>query len=384
MARLGKSAGGILSDVGATMEVNGVDLNESDFSSNYTLSPEDVVKVKAGSGTKFFIIEEIPNSYNKTNKPSCYFKGSDKYGTPLYVWASLSEEDTVATLAMDTIKNEFYNLKLSVEQAAKPVYVLNNIYNVTPEQISGVMAERFLTEAGGDGTGGISSTTVDYGQYILSLLRVPFSIPEEYVNDTDAAIKLGNRTLEITSKEILDSEISVSLGEISIPRIENNYSDFEKSCKLNLPFTPSISLDSRYCIGQTIEIEYILSCYSGAVTLNLKSTKISGEVFHSEEISLGVEVPYSSQTGRFSDTVSVSSPTVKPGGNNHILVPFIEVSGNEIYDSDNFFKAVVPDSGTLQQETGFVVVEDISLNFDSLGDEKDDIKSILSQGVVIK
>lgn len=262
------------------------------------------------------------------------------------------------------------------ESESGEVVPLNNVYVVDADIIESVNEQRFIIRYDGD-----VEDNIDYGVYILSLLKLPFKIDESLVVGENT-VKLGHRTLTVSAPQVITDSIAVDMGSITVPEIEFNAIDFTNvAINLHLPFTNSITVESQYVIGETLGVEYIIDVYSGNAIINLTSTKVGGSVFFSVNVNLGVSVPYTTQ--------SVSNQQLYNGnitqlGNNRITKPVIEVIKNDSILPYGFFTIPVTDEGSLIDETGFITVSNIELEVDAVNVERELIINKLSSGVIIK
>lgn len=248
---------------------------------------------------------------------------------------------------------------------------VNRVYKVSNQIITDINDVRF--QQSGD-------TVIDYGDYILGLIQLPFAIDPEKLDEV-GNIQLGNFDTQVEAESIKVDRLSVDLGTIEVPETEFNLLDFANVvCNLHLPLTQSVVVDSNYVIGETLGIEYLIDLYSGEATINLTSTKVNGDVFFSKQTTLGVNIPYI-RTGR---TANLDNANISVGGENHIKTPFIEVVKNDAVLPYGFFTIPIVDEGELFGEAGLVRVEQIDLEVATTTGEKNSIEQLLASGVIIK
>ena len=126
-------------------------------------------------------------------------------------------------------------------------------------------------------------------------------------------------------------------------------------------------------------MEYLIDCYTGKATINIKSTKIGGAVIDQKIVSLGINIPYAQFTGG-----DVTNYNIEVGGDNRIKIPFIEIVRSDAPLKDGLFSAVIVDEKILNTQTGFITVDNIDLVSKAIKSEKDELISILKGGVIIK
>jgi hypothetical protein len=288
---------------------------------------------------------------------------------------TLGDPPNTATLETQN-ENRAVSFVVGTVQVTPEIVGANNVYLIDSEILNEVNIKRFQNVNVGN-----EPERVDYGTYILSVLQIPTTINEDYViASTD--IQLGDYDTGVSAPQLSLDALPFDMGVISVPETFNNSLDFQNTiCNLHLPWAQSVAIEAFYVVGQDLSIEYILDCYTGNVTINISSTKTDGEVFHTLETSLGVNVPYSATVGY---TPTLNNSNVDVGGNNHILKPFIEVIRNDAPLASGVFSASIVDDGVLTGVNGFVVVQEIELDFKALRNEKNEIENILSGGVIIK
>ena len=290
-----------------------------------------------------------------------------------YKGFELSNNNQTAVFTMTDVEvgfvYKFWNIGTKIETP----YVVgaNNVYEINYEKLTQINKERFTKYAGRD-------EPFDYGQYILSVLEFPFTIPREVIGGP-ANIQLADKTLTVSATKLLDDAIKIDMGVITVPEKVGNLLDYVKTkAVLHLPRSPSIVLDLEYVIGQTLGIFYILDAYTGTATINVTSTKLDG-VVSSTQVDIGVKVPY--MANAYSQTENTG---VVAGGANGVLAPYIEIIRNESVLSNGFFTSPIVDESLIGVQSGFVKIDNVDLICSALSDEKVRIISALSNGVIIK
>lgn len=334
----------------------------------------DVMKCVCAPGYRFF---NMP----KTNFPdvkSIYLYGNDSLaGGKTYVIFTLSESATVATWTFDY--SEPYAIKTfwcETEQFVEDVKGTNNVYVVDATIMAKVNNERFL----GISTGPEDSKIVDLGDYILGLIQLPFAIdPANVLNP--AKIRLANRVLTTEAKEVKTDLLSLDMGSITVPKPNGSALDFlGKTVYLFLPRTSEIELQLNDVIGQTIKIEYLIDLYSGDATVNVRSSSVGDKLVHTSKVSLGIQIPY----GIVGWNSAVDNKNIKLGVDNGIKIPYIELTSKTPVLKDGFFSASTYDDSKMGSYTGYMKVDEISLESLATTQEKDEILNILKNGVYVK
>ena len=331
----------------------------------------DVCVAKVTGNRKFYIEQTNP-----VGTSIRHFWYDDDTGDMFNLSYTLSDNNQTGTFTViDNSGNisgyGINSFKVSTRIETPSVVGNNNVYKITNDTLTLVNKERFSIIAGSD-------TPYDYGQYILSVLQFPFDIPDNIIGGS-SAIQLANKTLTANGEKLLDDVIKVDLGTITVPNTHNNMLDFAGAqAIIHLPRAPSIVLELKYVIGQTLGVYYLLDCYTGTATINITSTKLEG-VISSTQVDIGVRVPY------MADTYTAPENTgVEVGGNNGVKIPYIELISHDAILPHGFFTVPVVDETIINGLTGYIKVDNVELVTGALGNEKAQIISLLNSGVIIK
>ena len=248
----------------------------------------------------------------------------------------------------------------------------NNLYLTNDGELGNLATERFYEEKTGDNT--VNVDIIDYGKQILNLLRLPFAIPEVIQGTEKKPIQLGNKKTTVESTPILSDTVKVNVGKITVPETYKNVIDYRYTdCVLHLPFVDEMKLDIEYTIGYTITIYYLVNLYTGKATLILSTSK-TGNVFHTETISIGQKLPFI-QLADNSDYSSMGT-TIYTG----IKQAYIDVISQPPVENATMR---VNEHGKLKDYTGYTEASTIMLTTSATVSEQEDIKQLLNQGVYI-
>lgn len=224
-----------------------------------------------------------------------------------------------------------------------------------------------------------SDGTVEYllnnTDYIISLLNIPFKLPDE-IAGAEEPIKLGRVDTEISAPKVEPDVIRVPLGEIQVSDLQNNSLDYlQTEYTLVLPYIEeTIPLNPEWVIDKVITVEYLIDSYSGNLTVNVFNGGDSPVTFITSNI--GRMIPFKTL---------LSSPTeqgANMGAFNDTFAAYIRVARNKVYQGK--FSNLVTVEGNIGEQLGYIEVENIELNTNALTSEKEMIKRILSNGVIIK
>jgi hypothetical protein len=353
-------------------------INEVDYKINGVTAIEgsqlrlgDVCVAKVTGNRKFYI-----DQTNQNVTSIRHFGFDDDTGDMFNLNYALSDNDQTATFTViDNSGNisgyGFDSFKVSTRIETTSVIGNNNVYKITNDTLALVNKERFTIIAG-------SNAKYDYGQYILSVLQFPFDIPDNIIGGS-SAIQLADKTLTANGVKLLDDVIKVDLGTITVPNTHNNMLDFAGTqAIIHLPRAPSIVLELEYVIGQTLGVYYLLDCYTGTATINITSTKLEG-VISSTQVDIGVRVPYMADSYTPPENIGVVA-----GGDNGVKSPYIELIRHDSILPNGFFTVPVVDETIINNQTGYIKVDNVELVTGALGNEKEQIISLLNSGVIIK
>lgn len=260
----------------------------------------------------------------------------------------------------------------------------NSLYLVDKTTLSEISHEMFTRKRqfmiSPDGTD--EQLVTNPHTYIINTIQFPFKIKDEQIISRQR-ITLGFTTLQPSAPRLNTDKLTVDLGTITVTGEYNNSYDYKNTDVLiHLPYINPISIDPNYAINQTIGIEYIVDAYTGETTINLRSSLTEDNVFYSVNTRIGNEIPFISTK----DADTIGSPQEsRTTQHNNTPIPFIEVLRSKPYQMDSVFNRDVRTTvQNLEGITGHVYFHDIELDMTATLDEVTRLKSILSQGIVIK
>ena len=257
-----------------------------------------------------------------------------------------------------------------------------DVYSMNPDDV-----RRFTTEYHGtrfDGPGG-TDTTVDYSQYILNLITLPFSIKGNLVHEANASIYLGNVKTSYKADRLSVDTLKFNIGEIYTPAPKGNLLDLaNKTTVLHLPFITPLVIDTQYVIGCTIQIEFVINLTNSDCDINIRSSALDeGNGFGlitSTSVNLNTTVPW----GRTSEVPTNDPSSLGIVTNNNVNQAYLEIVTNEAMNIDGVWTIPVTDEAIVNTATGYIEVSNIDLVSKATRNEKDDIIKRLSDGIIIK
>lgn len=300
------------------------------------------------------------------------FKGVNTYkkGTITYEFTK-NEDNTqlyIKTTSFTDNYDYYINGNYNATKTSELVSGFVNLYNVTNTELKALSKARFVNNEG---------TTVDYGAFITQLYVLPFEIDSGLIGEKDNII-LGNYDSNVKSTLIRDSKLFIDGGIITVPNKYNNVYDYlNTTCTLRLPYFNPIIIDVDNVIDKTLTIQFIVDLYSGNCTATITSS-FTGEIIHSETTNIVTQIPFiQKQNNSIVNQLSNVNE-------NLIDTPFIEIVRNIPYYTNDIFGKTTIVFDTIGSVTGYCEVSDIQLITTATNEEKEEIESILKDGIFIK
>ena len=250
--------------------------------------------------------------------------------------------------------------------APKTMTSFVHLYKTNDNELSALAKARFKD---------VSGNTVDYGQYISALYRIPVDL-SNITGDT-SNIMLGQYDSMVASTLLNQYLVDIDGGAITIPEKFNNAYDYlNTECILHLPFLDEINLPPHYVVKQTINIKYKLDLYSGTLTANIYSSYLNSIVANTSGVIV-TNIPFIQKQ---TDNVVNSLTRVFT---NLIPTAFMEVTRNIPYDNVNVFGKECVDFDMIGNKTGYLKCDNVALVTKATKNEKDEIMSLLKDGIML-
>ena len=254
----------------------------------------------------------------------------------------------------------------SAVTAPKTIGSFVHLYKTNDDELSALAKARFKN---------VSDNTVDYGQYISAVYRIPVDLSG--ISGDTSNIMLGQYDSEVASTLLNQYLVDIDGGAITIPEKFNNAYDYlTTECILHLPFLDEVWLSPQYVVNQTINIRYKLDLYSGTLTASIYSSYLNSIVANSSGIIV-TNIPFMQN-----QTDSVVNSLSKVFTN---LIPtaFMEVTRNIPYDNVNVFGKECVDFDMIGNKTGYLKCDNVALVTKATKNEKDEIMSLLKDGIML-
>ena len=157
---------------------------------------------------------------------------------------TLSSDNKTATYTVGAINYDVFDV--ATKLPTPETKAGNNVYVVDNDKLSEITKNRFAL------TG--TDVLLDYGQYILSVLELPFTIDPALIAGTEN-VMLGDKDTHVAANKVSVDVLQVNMGDIAIPETYNILLDYDNTTAiLHLPFAPSINIDPEYVIWQTLSV----------------------------------------------------------------------------------------------------------------------------------
>lgn len=272
------------------------------------------------------------------------------------------------TLTCDSDCNILLNDVYKATKIVEKIGNFANLYYTNENELTELSKVRFVNA---------SSTTVDYGNFITALYKLPFPIDSGMLAEEKSNIILGNYDSNVESTRLMTYKTEIDGGIISIPeKYKNVYDYLNTECILHLPHFNKMYINTEYVIGQTLTIKYIIDLYTGNVTANVYSSFID-DIIETQTQQIVENIPFiQKQNNSIVGTVSNINKNV-------ITTAFIEIVRNIPYDNENIFGKETIDYCVIGTKTGYIKVSDVVLNCTATVEEKEEIEQLLKEGVFI-
>lgn len=276
---------------------------------------------------------------------------------------------TVIIDAADISFNTIFTINMEATLPTKVTSGFSNLYLTNNLELAKLSTERIYTPSNGNNAQSVYKL-FDYGSFISNLISIPFDIPTEMLEDSK--LILGDKTTDISSKSLLNNILDINIGSIKIDPVYNNSLDYiNTKAFIYLPFLNRIPIDVSYIMDHTISIHYIIDLYTGQATINVNDET---DNIYTAIAQLGSDLPFIQLSN------DKSSLSQKMTILNKIDQAYIMLLRNR--PIENFHYPTL-ETDTLNHYNGYVKVSNITIDDDIDSDEKQQILSLLQNGVVI-
>ena len=239
------------------------------------------------------------------------------------------------------------------------------LYDVTDDTLKELTTNDYTYYQSGN------NVNYDFQAFINQLYKLPFAIPDSYLETTNQIIT-GFFTVDAQAYKINQQTYTLNIGDITVP-INNGFDYNIKDISIMLPWIPTVKISNSDILGKTINIVYNLSLLDGTTTVVIKSNDTVVDSFKTT-IAQNLEL-----FNIYSDKDNGSLNTTLQ---NDIRQAYIKV--NYYKPIDNLISYPTNEHGTLKDYNGFTKVKNaiLSKSINSFVDNQ--IQQLLRQGVIIK
>lgn len=254
------------------------------------------------------------------------------------------------------------------------------VYSMNPDDV-----RQFTTDFHGLVFKG-QTTVVDYSQYILNLITLPFTLQDGLIKESDVNVKLGDKVTDYVADRLKIDTLNYNVGEISVPNEYDNLLDIANTTTiLHLPFITPIVLETQYVVGYTIQVEFVINLTNSDCDINIRTSGLDeGNGFGlitSTSVNLNTKIPW----GRGDEYVPTNDPSdLGIVTDNGVKQAYIELIRNKPTNIDGLWTIPVTDDAELSTSNGYIEVSNIDLVSSAPRNEKSKIINMLSSGVIIK
>lgn len=288
-----------------------------------------------------------------------------KEGYTTNTYSDFTQGGTVCTITKEVDSD--VSITASAIIQPEQISTFTNLYKVDNDILNELSKVRFKE---------VEGQTVDYGSFITALMKIPFALPGTMIGSTDS-IQLGNYDSNVDAPIVQKYVLAVDIGRIHVPEKYHNIYDYKDTkCILHLPYCDNIEVQTEYIMNRNISIEYRVDLYSGNATVNVISD-FTNEIVASTNFNIARNIPFIQEQNN-----SVVS-SVKNVLDNGVRTAFIEVVRNIPYNASTVFGNETVDYGILENYTGYIKVSDILLNIHATNEDKNEIETLLRNGVYI-
>lgn len=246
-------------------------------------------------------------------------------------------------------------------------------YNPTFDQMLELADKRFYDVLEGEFS--------DYSSYIISIHKLHIN-PNVIPTWMNKSVKYGKFNTNIDCKLFPDTIIELNCGSVSIGELYHNRLDYEQTrIEAYLPFIGIVDLDVNKFMGKLTNLRYRVNIFDGSCIAIFQNAtnNLTQQIF---EGNVSMKVPIKSS---FTQGININQLEENVFYLMNTYVPFIDVTTNIQYESNNIFGHDENKADFLSTFSGYCIFSDINLNMsDSMTmDEYTEIINILKSGVII-
>lgn len=173
------------------------------------------------------------------------------------------------------------------------------------EKLVGVLKSRNILE-------NLPKLFNDPKDYIISLQRFPFNIPEQHgsnlgnvlIGGSPIDTEIGTTDNFVRGVQVINTTTSIFNASVDVPTFYNDFRDYAPytTISLYLPYVGTIELDASKVVGKELKITYIVSLYTGdaSIVVSIDANPEDGShpiILEQIESKIGTDVGFNAYNG---------------------------------------------------------------------------------------
>lgn len=217
---------------------------------------------------------------------------------------------------------------------------------------------------------------VDIMNTIQSIYSLPFKFDEDLIIPTQRLIFFGNVESDVLANLTNVNTLIVNFGIVEVPVLYDSLFDYKDTdCFIHLPFLSNpIDVDAYKIVGHKVHARLFIDLYTGEGTYILTSDSVDNQIIFKQVVKVGYEIPIVNihrnvilgTLDKFNYNLDYE---FKIEVNRNIPI-FTNEKSNLIYDK-------------IENYSGVVKVNDTQLMVNCSNTEKDEIRNLLTTGIII-
>ena len=288
-----------------------------------------------------------------------YFKNAPVLNADGYTYEfNISSDTHTATMNAYVVVGDFTITATAVSEVIEDSdYTFFRMYSPDDKYLS-KFADNIVYQISGEGF-----NEYDLTPYIYALYVLPFNLSSlvELVNVSGIEFNKYTYKNDVPSIPNSNRIFTIDFGDLNFEREFNSDFDFDCSIRLDVPFFGGIDINPYDVIGRNIHVVGYVNLFNR--TMNLTVYGENGDIIAEQKQQIGYSIPYLSQTYKTTSTYSDSMTNNLTGVRAVVTYDFEIKKVSEI--------------------TGYVKADFVEpVETDFVGDDWDNIRSILENGVI--
>ena len=274
--------------------------------------------------------------------------------------------------AEDNTENAYVitaRIEKDITQDNEDKYPFIRIYNPTNKDLDKLSEKRYVNGNTGD--------IYDIASDIIDLQKIYLTVPK---NEPYSNMLIGKKDTGIKVNQVLNTEITLDCGSITINEVYNNVADYLlTNIMFYIPFVGLREVDTDLIMNHEVGLKYDVSIISGdfIATLYLRDIDKTIELFSG---NMSYKIPYTS------DYQNNINGDLKENDKSMIdLTPYCIIKSHPVNPSP--YSKILREYVPLEDLTGFTIINNIELfvdeNTNMLYDEEQELYTLMKEGIVL-